>query len=139
MAPIYAIIERDGIGGLTEAELGLFAIYWFVLETNNGGIHQFFFNDSGQLAHPALACMERIGALRTADVFRRAIALFPSGVVPADQDERREVLNVMDDEGILFDPLTDELFTSGDDLAELHDAYIAANRQLFARLRAGAS
>jgi hypothetical protein len=62
MDRLYGLIQRDGLNGLTDAEIGFFGIYWFVMETNNGGLHQFFFNDSGQLALPALAYLERVGA-----------------------------------------------------------------------------
>ena len=61
---LYAIVERDGLASLTEAEAGLLGIYWFVAETNNGGVHQFFFNDSGQFAMPALRYLEQIGAAK---------------------------------------------------------------------------
>lgn len=136
---LYAIVERDGLGGLTEAEAGLFGIYWFVMETNNGGVHQFFFNDSGRLAAPALRYLEQIGANRTASVLRRGMAAFPGGKVPTDQQERREVLNAMDDRGISFGPLTNELFSCGEDVNEFHVAYARAHPELFSRIRGGAA
>jgi hypothetical protein len=133
---LYAIIERDGLASLTEAEAGLLGI-WFVAETNNGGVHQFFFNDSGQFAVPALRYLEQIGAAKTASILRRAIALFPGGKVPKDQEERREVLETMDDQGISFAPLTNELFSCGEDVNEFHVAYARAHPDLFSRVRGG--
>jgi hypothetical protein len=139
MDRLYAIVERDGIAGLSDAEAGIFSIYWFVAETNNGGMHQFFFNDSGQLAVSALRYLEQIGAAKTADILRRAIALFPGGKVPTDQEERRETLLAMDEECVLFDPLTDELYSCGEDVNEFHQAYATAHPELFSRLRGGAA
>jgi hypothetical protein len=135
---LYGIIKRDGLGGLTEAEIGFFGIYWFVMETNNGGVDQFFFNDSGQLALPALGYLERIGAVKTASILRRAIALFPNGRVPIDQEERRELLLSLEDQGVSFGPLTQELFACEEDVDDLNQEYAAAHPELFARIRSGA-
>ncbi len=38
------------------------AIHWLFLETYNGGLDQFFFNDVGQFAQPALNGLEAVGA-----------------------------------------------------------------------------
>ena len=134
---LHAIVERDGFASLTEAEAGLLGIYWFVAETNNGGVHQFFFNDSGQFAVAALGYLEQIGAAKTASILGRAIALFPGGKVPTDQEERREVLETMGDQGISFGPLTNELFKCGEDVNEFHVAYARAHPELFSRVRGG--
>ena len=136
---LYAIIERDGLGSLTEAEAGLVGMYWFVAETNNGGVHQFFFNDSGQLAVPALRYLEQVGASQTASILRRAIALFSNGKVPTDQQERREVLEKMEDQGISFATPTSELFSCGEDVNAFHVAFATAHPELFSRIRGGAA
>ena len=132
---LYGIIERDGLGGLIEAELGFFGVYWFVLETNNGGMHQFFFNDSGKLAVHALRHLEEIGATDTASILHRAIALFPDEKVPTDQTERRELLGTMEAQGASFGPLTTELFSCEEDLNELYPAFAQAHPEPFARIR----
>ena len=59
---------------------------------NNGGFHQFFFNDAGKLAGDALRGLEFLGAEVTAGILRRAMAIFPGSVVPAGQKERREYM-----------------------------------------------
>ena|SRR5687767_14486977 len=135
---VYAIIERDGVSGLTEAELGLFTIYWFVAETNNGGVHQFLFNDSGEHAQAALRYLEQIGTTRTASILRRAIALFPGGTVPTDRKARRTLLNTMNDQGVSFNALTRELYSCGEDVSAFHDAYASAHPELFARINGDA-
>lgn len=132
---LYGIIERDGLGGLTEAEIGFFGTYWFVMETNNGGIGQFFFNDSGELALPALDFLEEIGAAKTASILRRAIDLFPNGRVPTDQEERRELLLSFEEQGVSFDPLTNELFSCKEDVNDYHQKFVSLHPELFTRLR----
>ena len=132
---LYVIIDRDGLAGLTDAESGFYGIYWFVTETNNGGVGQFFFNDAGRLSVPTLRYLEDIGATKSASILRRAIAMFPGGNVPTDQEERREVLETLDDQGLSFEPLTNEFFSCGEDLNEFHIAYVRAHPELFARIR----
>jgi hypothetical protein len=48
----------------------MLAINWLFTEGYNGGLHQFFFNDSGQLAIWALRGLETVGAIGTADILR---------------------------------------------------------------------
>jgi hypothetical protein len=132
---LLEIIQRDGLTGLTEAEIGFFGIYWFVIETNNGSIDQFFFNDSGQLALPALDYLEKIGAEKTASILRRAIGLFPGGRIPIDQEERRELLLSLEGQDISFGPLTDELISCGEEVSDFHQEYVRVHPEFFARLR----
>lgn len=131
---IYARIKSHGMDSLTDAERSMFAVHWLFLEAYNGGLHQFFFNDSGQLAVPALRGLEAIGAIGTADVLRRAIALFPGGEIPTDQLERRTVLLEFPDsvnESLAglekeFDRVTNE-----ESVAELMDDYVKSHLNLF--------
>lgn len=133
----YDISDRDGLAGLIEGEVGYFGIYWFVAETNNGGLDQFFCNDSNQLALPAGRYLQQIGATRPASILRSAIELFPNGKVPISQEERRAVHEAMDNREVSFGPLTDELFACGEDASELQDAHVRAYSDLFARFRDG--
>ena len=91
-------------------------------------------NDSGELAAPTLRYLDQIGAAETASVLRRAVALFPDANVPPDLDARRELLEEMEDRGVSFDTLTDELFSCGEDVNELHGAYAKTHPALFARI-----
>jgi hypothetical protein len=134
---LYARIESDGIDALTQPERRLFALYWLYVETNNGGLHQFFFNDSGKFARDALEGLEMFGAAKTADILRRAIALFPQSQVPVDQLERRSVLCGLPDE-IQWDrmgKLSDEFYQDKEDVAQLTKSYMAAHPNLFPALQ----
>lgn len=123
---------------MTEAELGFFSVHCFVMETNDGGIDQVLLQRLGLTGLPALGYLEKIGAAKTASILRRAIALFPNGRVPIDQEERRELLLSLEEQGISFEPLTQELFACGEDVNDLHQEYVAAHPELFACLRHGA-
>ena len=136
---LYQCIDAQGLEGLTEAERSLFALYWHGLETNNGGVHQFFFNDSGKLAGQALQGLRMVGADQTAEILQRAIACFPEGHVPADLTERRTLMDALDgDDDALMDrmgALTSELYRCKEDVAELLDAYRVSHPDEFPCLK----
>ena len=89
---MFERIESHGFESLTLSERAFCGLMWLYLETNNGGLHQFFFNDAGKLAPDALRGLEMVGAPTTASILRRAMSVFPDSIVPADQTQRREFL-----------------------------------------------
>jgi hypothetical protein len=133
MDRLYDQIEDHGFDSLTPSERWFFAITWFIMETNGNAMHGYFFNHSGGYCHDALRGLELVGAVRTASILRRAMAIFPNGDVPTDQGERRRVLCDMPDEvqwGFMG-KLTDELFEEGEGVAGLVEKYVAAHRDEF--------
>jgi len=99
------------------------AIWAAESEINNGGFAQYFQNDSCESAPFVVDAFEAIGAPRTADICRRAIAVaFPDGLpsspnaassAAADFSEgTREQLEALDTEFFQYPHnLTDLLFT----------------------------
>ena len=130
---LYERIESHGFASLTLSEQVSFALSWLFMETNNGGLHQFFFNDAGKLSAHALRGLEMVGAPATASILRRAMSVFPGGVVPEDQAQRREFLceSLRPEQERLLDELTTEFFQSREPVAELLDAYVAQHPQEF--------
>jgi hypothetical protein len=92
-------------------------------EVNNGGFHQYFNNYSGGNAAEALIALETIGALRMADILKRAIGRFPAGNVPKDRESRLEILSNVFPNTDEFNDLDDEFFTYPDDIAALVEKY----------------
>lgn len=136
---LYEKIEAGGLESLTESERWLFALTWLGLETNSGGLHQFFFNDAGKFAADAVLGLDTIGASKSADVLRRAIGLFPRGHVPTDQTERRRVLNRLPENvqwKALGEELTREFWAAcaEDQWAQRASDYVASHRDLFPAL-----
>ncbi len=130
---IYGRIESHGFESLTLSERASFGLTWLYMETNNGGLHQFFFNDAGKLAPDALRGLEMVGAPETASILRRAMSVFPDGVVPLDQEQRREFLCdalTPVQEQVLRD-LTTEFLQSSEPVAELLDAYVQKHPEEF--------
>ncbi|MCX2740256.1 DMP19 family protein [Pontibacter anaerobius] len=76
---VYELSEYgDDLSKLTEPQKVLLFVENVEREVNNGGFNQFFWNSSGDYAHESLAALEVIGAKKTADIIRRAIAQCPS-------------------------------------------------------------
>ena len=92
-------------------------------EVNNGGLHQFFNNSSGDNTAETVLALETIGASRMAGILKRAASRFPNGFPPKIRDERlAELWNSfpLTDE---FRDLDGEFFAYPDDLSGLITAY----------------
>jgi len=55
----------------------------------NGGLEQYFFNHTGNLAHETLAGYRALGLTHMAELLERAIALFPGGYLRSCRARRR--------------------------------------------------
>jgi hypothetical protein len=101
------------------------AIWALESEVNNGGFRQYFVNYSETEAFVAEA-LDTIGAPKTADICRRALALaFPSGL-PEDSAAIAEIAHDFSDE--ILDKLGEldaEFFAYPHNLTELLFAYVS--------------
>ena len=92
-------------------------------EVNNGGFHQFFYNNAGDNTMETIQALETIGAAKIADVVKRAAALFPGGMPPKDRFARQDVLLENFPRAEAFEALNDEFYAYPDDLADLLAKY----------------
>ena len=130
-------IQTTGYQSFTAGERLYYSMWWFMTETNNEGLHQFFLNESGTHVADALRSLELIGASQTADILRRAITIFPDSRVPTDIRERRETLCDLPDE-LQWDrlgELTTELFQTREPIAEGVEDYIRQHAEEFANFQ----
>lgn len=58
-------------------------------EICNGGLQQYFFNHTGNLAHATVEGYRALGLPHLAGLLERAIALFPGGYLPSCRARRR--------------------------------------------------
>jgi hypothetical protein len=126
-------VEEHGFDSLTPSERWFYSVCWFIRETNCNAVHGYFFNHAGAHCRDALHGLELVGAVQTADILRRAIALFPNGDVPVDHAARQGALGELgeDVEWGVLSRLTDELFALREGVAELVEKYTAAHRHEF--------
>lgn len=103
--------------GLTEPERNLVALRAFEGELQNGALHQFFANSSGEHALQAVRGLRAIGAEQAALLLAEAVSLFPGGVVPLVQAPRRAALDSLAPHAIArMDRLSGQLLDELDDL-----------------------
>lgn len=113
------------------------AMFWLDAEVQNGGFNQFFYNSTGAHANEALEGFRRIGAVKTATVLERAMALYLDEL-PYHAQVRERVLK----EGTLqafsesyqhtgLRELDDEYYSSGENLEALQVQWIRAHPEEF--------
>jgi hypothetical protein len=77
------------LAALAKEERHLVALSMFNMEFENGGVHQFFYNSSGDIAPDVLAAMIELGLEPQAEIFKRALALLGEPYI-RDNGLRRE-------------------------------------------------
>jgi hypothetical protein len=84
--------EKLGFGELLPEEQRYIALFWLKCEIMNGGFHQYFTNDSGDLAPLALEGLNEIGAIESLRILEDALAVFPRGCYSTDREQREKNL-----------------------------------------------
>jgi hypothetical protein len=76
------------LAALPPQERHLVALSMFNMEFENGGVHQFFYNSTGDIAPEVHAAMVALDLAPQAELFGRALAMFGKNY-PRDNDTRR--------------------------------------------------
>ena len=92
-------------------------------EVNNGGFHQFFYNNAGGNTMETIRGLEAIGAVKVADILKRAAAMFPGGMPPKDRFARQGVLLATFPDARSFEVLNDEFYAYLEDISGLLRSY----------------
>ncbi|MEO7298063.1 MAG: DUF4375 domain-containing protein [Verrucomicrobiota bacterium] len=82
---------------LSSGQQALFGISLLESEVDNGGIHQFFFNSSGLLAHEALDGLKTLRAKKHVELLEKVFALFPDEKIPKQRKQRQKLLKQVTD------------------------------------------
>lgn len=114
----------------------VFSAIWAVeSEVNNGGFSQYFSNSSAESASFVVEALETIGAPRTADICKRAIAAaFPAGLPRATATIRSVAADFPDETLEKLEPLDQEFFAYPHSLTDLLFAYVTAHPEEFGKL-----
>ncbi|MEX0716309.1 MAG: DMP19 family protein [Planctomycetaceae bacterium] len=111
---------------LEPAERYMVDVFWLIAETNNGGLDQYFTNQSGDHAAEVLEALRAIGATQTLAILERACNLFPNGTPSRSWEERNDqmdgmlrVQNLEEGRNPQFDPLDAEFYSRGENLEQL--------------------
>jgi len=92
-------------------------------EVNNGGFHQFFYNNAGDDTAETIKALEAIGAAKMADIVKRAASMFPGGMPPKDRFPRQDILLEKFPHAVAFQELDEEFYGYPDDLRALLTRY----------------
>lgn len=125
----------DNMETLNEEQRVFYITQALEMEVNNGGFSQFFFNYSGMFANEIVSAFEKIGAMKTAEICKKAISIYGESV-PTDRDEREAVITPDDEkeeEKIeeILNECDDAFFEYADDLLELNYQFIINNKESF--------
>lgn len=119
----------DAIEKLNEYERTFFVTQILEQEVNNGGFSQFLYNSSGEFANEIVDAFTKIGALKTAEICKRALGVF-NGVVPADAEEREKFLDDLECDDMLNE-CDNDFYNYEDNLEALNYAFIMQHREFF--------
>ena len=100
------------------------------MEVNNGGFDQFFLNSSGDFSNELVNAFLEIGAVKTAEICKKAVSIF-DGKVPGDRDDRDDVISNNEEFEAILDECDQAFFEYEEDLDALNYAYVMKNRELF--------
>lgn len=114
---------------LNEHEKILFTTQTAEQEINNGGFHQFFYNSSGNSVNNLVDSFEKIGAVKTAEICKKALSVF-NGEIPVDRKERQKLLDKLNCDDLLGD-CDNAFYNYEDDLETLNYSYIMKYREFF--------
>lgn len=120
----------EEISALSRPERVVYVCQALEAEVNNGGFSQFFFNSSGELANEVVDAFAAIGAVKTAEICKKAVSIY-DGEVPADRDERDELIEDNEEAEEILEECDSAFFAYEEDLCGLIRAYVLENKEFF--------
>jgi hypothetical protein len=111
----------------------VFSAIWDVEgEVNNGGFSQYFFNNSCESAWFVVQALETIGAPKTSDICRRAIAIaFPAGLPEKREAIRQAAADFPEETLENLERLDQEFFCYPHNLTDLLYQYVSQHPEEF--------
>ena len=92
-------VPGGGFDFLSESEKLYYTLTLFQNEVNNGGFHQFFFNNSGSYYDLVESGLEKMDEQASLQLLREAKSIvFPAASVPRDTEARRDLMPIEDPE-----------------------------------------
>lgn len=92
VAAVFTDKDNPMLENLSPSCQALYLLYLMDREVQNGGFDQFFYNASGQFFDETRKALEETGATVMLSLLERACTVFPGGIVPKDELERRTLL-----------------------------------------------
>jgi hypothetical protein len=117
-----------GFDRLSRPEQVFLCIWELEAEVNNGGFHQYYFNDGGDHAADAVEALETIGAARTAALVTRANRLFGLSGLSRDRNKRQQQLKALSETNrAAMEEIDGQFYRYEEDLTTLLSAFVSQN------------
>jgi hypothetical protein len=128
----WRTLRGPGIGSLSRLQRDALCVMNFQAELNNGGMHQYLLNSSGDFAKETADVFRRIGATEAARILEEANAFFGPRGPPIDRETRMAALLALTKcaEDRIY-ALSNEFYDAEDrglSLAALFDTYVLSQR-----------
>jgi hypothetical protein len=128
----WRMLHGPGVDSLSRHQRDLLCVMNFQAEPNNGGMHQYLLNSSGDFAKETPDVFRRIGAEEAALILEEANAFFGPGGPPTDREARMAALLALpkNAEDRIY-ALSKEFYDVEDrglTLADLFDAFVLSQR-----------
>ena len=120
----------DDMASLSTPERVFYITQSLEREVNNGGFDQFFFNSCGDFANELVYGFTEIGALKTAQICKKAVSIF-GDEVPSDRDERDDVISDNEEFAEILRECDDAFFEYAENLNALNYEYVMKNKAFF--------
>lgn len=122
----------ENITKLSSQERIFYVVMQLEAEVNNGGFSQYFYNSSGDWSNEVVKSYRAIGAIKVADICKKAITSFGADI-PPNRDVREIFLNqFMNDEvNRILDECDNEFYEYSEDLLNLNYQFIIKNKDSF--------
>jgi len=122
----------NSIDKLTDPQKNFYFNQCLEREINNGGFDQFFHNSSGAFSQETILSLKELGAFRTALILEKAVSQFPNSIVPKDQTERQNSMELVEETACdVWNELDTNFYEYEDNLSALNIEYIKKNRSFF--------
>lgn len=109
---------------LDEKEKILYDVMDFEAEINDGGLEQFFYSEASYDVERTCQSLIAFDHQEMADLLHEAIQLFPNAIVPKMQSEREKILELLLNDGPVFQELDDQYSQLDIDLMNDYLKYI---------------
>jgi hypothetical protein len=128
----WRTLHGPGVASLSRLQRDALCVMNFQAELNNGGMHQYLLNSSGDLANETPDVFRRIGAAEAVRILEEANAFFGSEGPPVDRETRMAALLALpkNAEDRIY-ALSKEFYDAEDrglSLADLFDAYVLSQK-----------
>jgi hypothetical protein len=128
----WRTLHGPGVASLSRLQRDALCVMNFQAELNNGGMHQYLFNSSGDFAKETPEVFRRIGAKEAACILEKAIGCFGPSGPPTEREMRMAALLALpkNAENRIYE-LSKEFYQAEDrglSLADLFDAFVLSQR-----------